>query len=50
MERVKGLLKEPAMIDLRNIYNPGDMEKIGFRYESIGRAARRAVVRTGGFA
>ncbi len=41
MARVKSLLTEPAMIDLRNIYNPDDMEKAGFRYESIGRPASR---------
>jgi UDPglucose 6-dehydrogenase len=43
LARVKGLLREPAMIDLRNVYDPRDMEKLGFRYESIGRPGVRAV-------
>ncbi|MCW2240890.1 UDP-glucose dehydrogenase family protein [Azospirillum canadense] len=37
LKRVKKLLKRPVMIDLRNIYNPGDMTKAGFSYSSIGR-------------
>ncbi|MDJ0951960.1 MAG: UDP-glucose/GDP-mannose dehydrogenase family protein [Alphaproteobacteria bacterium] len=35
--RMKGLLKEPLMIDLRNIYNPAEMAAAGFRYTSVGR-------------
>ena len=37
LTRVKGLLKRPVMIDLRNIYNPDDMTRAGFAYHSIGR-------------
>lgn len=37
LTRVKGLLKEAALIDLRNVYSPKDMAAAGFRYESIGR-------------
>jgi UDPglucose 6-dehydrogenase len=40
LARVKGLLKAPVMIDLRNIYNPEEMTAAGFRYASIGRPAR----------
>ncbi len=40
LERVKQLMKTPVMIDLRNIYDPGEMAAAGFRYESVGRAAR----------
>jgi len=25
------------MVDLRNVYRPGDVEKAGFSYSSIGR-------------
>ncbi|NKD88509.1 UDP-glucose/GDP-mannose dehydrogenase family protein [Haematospirillum sp. 15-248] len=35
--KMRELLKEPAMIDLRNVYNPHDMRAAGFRYQSVGR-------------
>lgn len=38
--KVKALLKEPALIDLRNVYSPQDMAAAGFRYESIGRPVK----------
>ena len=37
LPRVKGLLKEPLMVDLRNIYGPTQMAVAGFRYVSVGR-------------
>ena len=37
LDRVKGLLRQPVMVDLRNIYRPEDMRARGFRYSSIGR-------------
>jgi len=39
LERVKSLLKEPVMIDLRNVYRPQQMREAGFDYVSIGRAS-----------
>ncbi len=36
-ERVKHQLRQPLMIDLRNIYNPQDMRAAGLAYESVGR-------------
>jgi len=36
--RVKELVSQPVMVDLRNIYNPDDMRSAGFAYTSIGRA------------
>jgi UDPglucose 6-dehydrogenase len=38
LDRVKLLLKQPVMVDLRNVYRPDDMRARGFRYASIGRA------------
>ena len=37
LERIKGLLKTPLMIDLRNIYEPDDLAAAGFRYVCVGR-------------
>jgi UDPglucose 6-dehydrogenase len=36
--RVKAALKQPLMVDLRNIYRPGQMQEAGFRYISVGRS------------
>ena len=37
LERVRGLLARPVMVDLRNVYEPGHMAKAGFEYHSVGR-------------
>jgi UDPglucose 6-dehydrogenase len=37
LARVKSLLKQPLMVDLRNIYRPGRMAAAGFTYISVGR-------------
>jgi UDPglucose 6-dehydrogenase len=37
MDRVKSLLREPVIVDLRNIYEPDEMKKRGFKYICIGR-------------
>jgi UDPglucose 6-dehydrogenase len=31
------LLREPVVVDLRNIYEPDRMKKLGFRYSCVGR-------------
>jgi UDPglucose 6-dehydrogenase len=38
LDRVKLLMREPVVVDLRNIYRPADMRARGFTYSSIGRA------------
>ena len=37
LERLKGELAHPVLVDLRNIYRPEDMAAHGFTYESVGR-------------
>ena len=37
LDRIKLVLKEPLIVDLRNIYRPADIRAKGFRYVSIGR-------------
>ncbi|MEO8723550.1 MAG: UDP-glucose/GDP-mannose dehydrogenase family protein, partial [Sphingobium sp.] len=37
MDRVKGLLSEPIIVDLRNIYPRDVVEKAGFTYHAVGR-------------
>ena len=37
LKRVKSLLKTPIVVDLRNVYAPDEMKKLGFAYTSIGR-------------
>lgn len=41
LSKVKSLLKSPKVIDLRNIYEPANMEGMGFEYISVGRAPRQ---------
>ncbi len=43
LERLKNLLRQPVVVDLRNIYRPEDMVAHGFSYESVGRAAEPPV-------
>ena len=37
LDRLKKLLRQPLMVDLRNIYEPEKVTAAGFRYDSIGR-------------
>ena len=37
LNRVKKLLKEPVIVDLRNVYDPQRMKSEGFTYVSVGR-------------
>jgi UDPglucose 6-dehydrogenase len=39
--RVKSLLRQPLVIDLRNIYQPDEMVAAGLTYHSIGRPVRQ---------
>jgi len=37
LAKVKQLLKEPVVVDLRNVYRPDEMARHGFTYVSVGR-------------
>ncbi len=37
LKRLKALLKEPVVIDLRNVYDPEKMKALGFTYTGVGR-------------
>ena len=37
LDRVKSTMVTPLVVDLRNIYEPADMVRRGFRYISVGR-------------
>ena len=39
LERIRGLLRRPIVVDLRNIYDPNEMTAAGFDYTGIGRSA-----------
>jgi UDPglucose 6-dehydrogenase len=41
LKRVKASLRAPLVVDLRNIYRPDEMAKLGFSYHSVGRGARK---------
>jgi UDPglucose 6-dehydrogenase len=38
LERIKEALKTALIVDLRNISEPQDMRRHGFKYWSVGRA------------
>ncbi len=37
-ERIGKALRQPVIVDLRNVYDPHRMAALGFRYTSVGRA------------
>ena len=39
LERARRLLRTPLMVDLRNIYEPGEVAGAGIRHVSVGRSA-----------
>jgi UDPglucose 6-dehydrogenase len=38
LDRIKSLMKQPVLVDLRNVYRPDEMFELGFVYDSVGRA------------
>lgn len=37
LNQVKSVMKQPLIFDGRNVYDPEEMEKMGFKYYSVGR-------------
>jgi UDPglucose 6-dehydrogenase len=37
LKRIKAALRDPVVVDLRNIYRPAEMADAGFNYVSVGR-------------
>ena len=37
LDRMREVLKQPIMVDLRNVYRPAEMRAAGFTYSSVGR-------------
>ena len=38
LERIRGAMRTPRVIDLRNIYDPRKMHALGFEYTGVGRS------------
>ena len=39
--RIKQVMRQPRIVDLRNIFDPDEMRGLGFTYEGVGRPAPR---------
>ena len=39
LSRLKGLMEEAVLVDLRNVYEPARLKELGYRYEGVGRSA-----------
>ncbi len=37
LDRIKRLMNQPVLVELRNVYRSEDMVRQGFRYSGIGR-------------
>ena len=37
LDRARGLMRQPLIVDLRNIFDPAQVAKAGFAYTSVGR-------------
>jgi UDPglucose 6-dehydrogenase len=46
LERARQMLRRPIVIDMRNVYQPGEMIAAGFSYTSIGRPVASLDART----
>ena len=37
LSKIKAVMKNPVILDGRNIYNPGEVERLDFTYQGVGR-------------
>ena len=37
LERIRKLMRQPILVDGRNLYDPKEMARLGFRYRAVGR-------------
>jgi len=44
--KLKAIMTQPVLVDLRNIYRPDEMAELGFTYDSVGRPAKQAADHT----
>jgi UDPglucose 6-dehydrogenase len=47
LDRIRKELKQPIIVDLRNLYDPNRMKNLGFEYTCSGRAASRKPISVG---
>ena len=40
--RLKEAMRQPRIVDLRNIFDPEEMRSLGFAYEGVGRGSSRS--------
>ena len=40
LPRIQTSLSQPRILDCRNLYDPREMQRLGFEYVSIGRPTR----------
>jgi UDPglucose 6-dehydrogenase len=41
LARLKAMMAAPVLVDLRNVYSIEEVERCGFRYDSLGTARRK---------
>jgi UDPglucose 6-dehydrogenase len=44
LARLKQVMTQPALVDLRNVYPPEEVEKLGFIYRGVGKPQYEPVV------
>ena len=47
LPRLKREMKQPLIVDLRNIYRPEEMTAAGFSYEGVGIGTNRLLMQSG---